>query len=341
MWRYAFAGHRLVSALTVGLAVSFVGCFTEPALAAFPGRDGLIAFSETDAFGNQTVHAVDPGSGRRRRLTAVPPSCRTLRNSWLDDVPVFSASGRYVYYSHSGDCDRSMPDGLYRTAVGGGAPRLVVRDRAGLVSWWPAPTAGGRRLLFISDLPISPRRDRDEFQDRIYSASTAGDRPRRLSPARAKSDEFPAVSGTGRIVFSRDHRRLLVGRRPGELGRLSRTLVSMRHGTFASSDWSPRGRHVVFEYQPGGHFRSDIYLVRARGGRIRRLTRARNAVSPVWSPSGRWIAFSRSPDKHPTTGPLYIIRPNGRGLRKILGSIDETRLSWQPLPRARRRGGLR
>jgi Tol biopolymer transport system component len=324
--------HRYVAAsLAAALVIVYTAWGAGSALAAFPGRDGVIAFTRTDAFKNQTVWSVDPRTGQQTRLTTVPARCQRLRQSWVDEVPSFSVSGRYLYYSHSGDCDRSMPEGLYRIRLGGSPPQLMVRDTGGLVTWWPAPTAGGKRLLLINDLPISPRRDPDEFQDRIYSAPLAGGgRPGSLSPRGATSDEFPAVSATGRVAFSRDHHRLVVGRVGARLRRGLHVVASIPRGTFASSDWSPRGERIVFERQPGGRFHSDVYVVSARGGAVRRLTRTRDAVSPVWSPSGRWIAFSRSPNKHPRQGPLYIIRPNGRQLRKLLGQIDETRLSWQP-----------
>jgi len=273
---------------------------------------------------------LDPRSGRETRITMVPARCRRLKGSWLDDVPAFSASGTHVFYSHSGDCDRRMPDGLYRLSLTGGPPQLVMRDTRNLVTWWPAPARQGGRFVFINDLPISPRQDADEFQDRIYSARVGPNRPRRLSPRNATSDEFPSVSASGRVAFSRDHRRLVVGRSAAPLRSSLRSIVTLRSGTLASSDWSPAGKRIVFERQPGGRFRSDLHVVRARGGTVRRLTSLGNAVSPVWSPSGRWIAFARSPNSRPTKGPLYIVPSKGGRPRKLLDGIDVVRLSWQP-----------
>ena len=308
-----------------------------PAVAAFPGRDGEISYTRTDRFGNQTVWSVNPRSGIERQLTTVPEQCRRVRAGWFDDVPAYSASGRHIYYSHSGDCGRRRaPDGLYRVPAAGGAGKLVLRDRGLRATWWPVPTASPGRLLFVNDLEISPRRDPDGYSNTIFSASLAGGiRTRRLSPRGATTDEFPAVSASGRLAFARDRHRLLLGRARGSLPRRGglRRLSTYRRGEISTPDFSPDGKRIVFarDRHRGRRFHSAVYVIGADGRGLRRLTRIRDPVSPVWSPSGRWIAFSTSADdRNPFRGPLYVIGRRGRHVRKLLEGIDETRLSWQP-----------
>ena len=315
--------------LTMLAALTFALPAT-PAHAAFPGRDGEIVYTRTDRLGNQTVWSVQPATGRERQLTQVPQQCRTVRAGWFDDVPAYSASGRRVFYSHSGDCGRRQnPDGLYRVNAQGSAARLVLRDRPLRAAWWPVPTASGARLLFVNDLTISRRRDPDGYSNTIFSASLTGRREtRRLSPRGATTDEFPVFSATGRIAFARDHHHLVLGPARGP-----RLLTTYRRGEISTPDFSPGGRRIVFardRHRRGFH--SDIFTIGVGGGGLRRLTRTDDAVSPVWSPSGRRIAFIRAPDDaEPSKGPLYVMRRNGRGARRLLSGIDHTRLSWQPL----------
>lgn len=313
-----------------------LACPAAPATATFPGRDGQIAYTRTDRFGNQTVWSVSPRTGVERQLTKVPDRCQRIRASWFDDVPAYSASGRHVFYSHTGDCGRrAAPDGLYRVPAGGGPTKLVLRDRGLRATWWPVPTARPGRILFVNDLTISRRRDRDGFSDTIFSAFLGrGARIRRLSPRGATTDEFAAVSATGRIAFARDKHRLLMGRARGTLADASlRVLTRSRRWDLSTPDFSPNGRRVLFtrdSHRRG--FRSDVFVVGVRGRGLRRLTRGKAAVSPVWSPSGRRIAFVRAPDDAtPTRGPLFVAGRNGRNVRRLLSGIDHTRLSWQPL----------
>jgi len=69
------------------------------------------------------------------------------------------------------------------------------------------------------------------------------------------------------------------------------------------------------------------------GRGLRRLT-YRGGYSPCWSPDGRWIAFLRN-------GNLFVIRTNGRGLRRMVVGMSEPEfgegpqvqsIDWQALP---------
>jgi Tol biopolymer transport system component len=55
--------------------------------------------------------------------------------------------------------------------------------------------------------------------------------------------------------------------------------------------WSPDGRQLVFDARPDGN--SDIFIVAAGGGQMRRLTeRPGDDARPAWSADGRSIYFS-------------------------------------------------
>jgi Tol biopolymer transport system component len=78
----------------------------------------------------------------------------------------------------------------------------------------------------------------------------------------------------------------------------------------------------------------DLYLMRADGTRVRRITRGRAWERfPSWSPDGRWIAYisDRSRPGHEGSYEIYVMRPNGTGLRRLTRDrwIDD-QLAWSP-----------
>ena len=84
--------------------------------------------------------------------------------------------------------------------------------------------------------------------------------------------------------------------------------------------WSPNGRWVAFvrTHSTGA---SEIWIAGQDGTRPHALTQGN--WFPTWSPDGRWIAFLRR------DASLWVIRPNGRGERK-LGSSTVAAFAWSP-----------
>jgi Tol biopolymer transport system component len=87
--------------------------------------------------------------------------------------------------------------------------------------------------------------------------------------------------------------------------------------------WSPDARLIAFASRRDG--RSHIYVMRADGSGIRRITSSRmDDDHPAWSPDGRWIAFARE-------GALFVIAVGGGRPRRLghgLGSAANP--AWSP-----------
>jgi Tol biopolymer transport system component len=81
-------------------------------------------------------------------------------------------------------------------------------------------------------------------------------------------------------------------------------------------DWSPGGKRIVFTRYPGGRLTAPQLRIYQRG-HSRPLTRG---SKPAWSVKGE-IAFEQS------FGRIYVIRPDGTGLRRITAGFDP---EWSP-----------
>ncbi|CAN6302850.1 unnamed protein product [Urochloa humidicola] len=88
---------------------------------------------------------------------------------------------------------------------------------------------------------------------------------------------------------------------------------------------SPDGKWVVFRSGRSGH--KNLYIMDAEDGEaggVRRLTEGPWSDTMCnWSPDGEWIAFAS--DRHnPGSGSfaIYVIHPNGTGLRRVVHSAD-------------------
>ncbi|MEK6278426.1 MAG: hypothetical protein AABM29_10495 [Actinomycetota bacterium] len=90
----------------------------------------------------------------------------------------------------------------------------------------------------------------------------------------------------------------------------------------SGASWTSDGELFVFwggrRKTDEGYRRSAIYLAQADGTVIRKLTRVRNAFTPVISPDGHTIAFGRF--RYTSKfygGTIWLIQSDGTGLRRI------------------------
>jgi Tol biopolymer transport system component len=94
-------------------------------------------------------------------------------------------------------------------------------------------------------------------------------------------------------------------------------------------DWAPDGRRVVFAAgDVRGHAR--IYTIALDGSRRKALGRG---DTPTWSSDGRHIVFHRgfaSVGNDAKRHGVFIVRPSGRGLRRLTQSIDDSAPSISP-----------
>ena len=99
------------------------------------------------------------------------------------------------------------------------------------------------------------------------------------------------------------------------------------------ADWSPDGRHLVFEAAPlAGNGRGEIEVIRPDGSHLRQVIQ--NRVSdPVWSPDGKKILYmqGRLVNGVNTVG-LATVRPDGTHQRNLSATpMEEHQPDWESI----------
>jgi Tol biopolymer transport system component len=306
-----------------------------PAEAAFPGKPGPIAYPKTSVqeLGGGEIQESGGlyarGAGRRqvpRRLTAIP----------TDREPSYSANGRRIVFLSVTERPGFMFNSIFE-ANREGAGRAEVKGGGSDPSFFP----NGNRILFT---------DEDENgYSHIYSVRTINVGFHQLTFGR-HNDTEPVISPNGRrIVFVSDRDR--DGRGDGTdiftmrvNGTRIRPLIDWP-GREREPDYAPYGNRIVFSSNRG-RGRSNIFVARANGRGVRRLTRCGSfprcpAYShPAFSPAGRRIAMLRSTTR---SSAIDVIRSDRR--RPLLNTIDSGSIeeegfgttvgapTWGPRPR--------
>jgi acid phosphatase type 7 len=281
----------LLAALFALLAVA------APAQAAFPGRNGVIAYqARSSAHGVFEARKAD-GSGFRR----------VVATGAVSD-PAFSPGGRRLAFTRSRAIWVMQADGT-------GQRRLVAQPvPEGEPTWSPR----GDMVAFAAGR--SARRQ-------LFTVGADALGLTRITARPGADDRSPAWSATGRIAFVRR-----VKRGNDDLWTLDAPGRAPRRLTRTSADdawpsWSPDGRRLAFVRGTGT--RRDLYVMDADGGRLRRLTRLASTVAtPAWSPDGRSLAFALGVRGKRQ---LWTMRSDGRKLRRLTrGRADPTAPDWQP-----------
>lgn len=268
----AFTRRRAALGLAVALA-ALAGA--APSEAAFPGRNGAIAYVYNGSSGDPApilelrgLAARAPGADEQRlliecRLTDGEPSggdCTGTRY----DAPSYSADGRRIAFDAGRQLALMDADGSNLTLL----PATTADDGD------PAFSPDGERIVFSG---ANERGGTDLYV-------------RRLNGGQARAIVYdasqPAWSSRNQLAYVRD-------------GNIYRADPSGRRRRFVTSgilpDWSPNGRRLVLiRPHPNLTFAGltgRLYVVGANGRGLRRIGSRDDVSHPVWSPDGRFMAF--------------------------------------------------
>ena len=102
-----------------------------------------------------------------------------------------------------------------------------------------------------------------------------------------------------------------------------RVLTDRRGWLDYSPAWSPDARRIAFTRTTDNYRSFHVYVMRADGRGVHRLTDGRFDESPDWSPDGRAIAYG-------SMRGIKIIRPDGSGKRGVTGTREAGDPAWSP-----------
>lgn len=274
MNRSAHPHPRTLGATT--LALLFVGLLAAllpiaSAEAAFPGRNGAIAFARSSSAQSPSDIWIQARSGQQRRLTNSPGIEETS--------PAFSPDGRLIAYVRRENEDAD----IWLMASDGSDKRVVVDS--GSDDLQPSFFPGGQSLVFtIYDedggwTVDSVRIDGSGMRPQVFDGSS------------------PVISPNGRwLAYSREGDGGGIGLRNLKTRKISRLTT----GSAQELDFSPNGRRLLFTGQRhcgagSRNLRFALLSVGLSGGRPRFLRRScrQEFIAAAWAPNGSKIVFTR------------------------------------------------
>jgi TolB protein len=291
----------------------------------FLGRNGEILFSR-----GSDLYLMRPDGTHQRRITRTPG---------FEASAKWSPDGERILYDKDPQTLCPKPQ-LYVMQADGTHLRRITHDRGCYSS--PAWSPDGSRI-------VVERCSGRCLQSSLWTLNVNGSGLRRLTDG--VLDESPA--------WSPDRTTIAFVRSPDAIwlmdtdGRNQRQLTTPLPGDDEKEpeadngpDWSPDGAWIAFSRTHEPHmgstgstaYRQDIYLIRADGTGLRRLTRFSDSnISPAWSPDGKRIVFASSRAHAGERGgeqvmDIYVMNANGTQPKRLTRTPFSESPDWRPRP---------
>jgi Tol biopolymer transport system component len=332
----AQAKRAVISTALAGLAVA-AGMFLvalavgeRPASAAFPGKNGKIAFVSTRD-GNEEIYVMDADGTNETRLTTDPET-----EPGRDIHPMFSPDGKRLTFTRrpfiGGVTEETIyvMDPIDVNPEDGSGDHLTKLTPASPPNFMSAFSPDGSRMVFQRQEP--PGSDNE-----IWVMNADGTNPVQLTDNNLLE---------GRPVFSPDGTKIVYSRRglpgtPASVRQLDIYVMSAdgtqqtRLTTSLANDnnprFSPDGTKIAFESTRDGN--SEIYVMNPDGtDQTRLISDPSDEVFPAFSPDGEQLAFSSDRDGN---AEIYVTNANGSNPIQITETdppVENIRADWGPFP---------
>ena len=260
--------YYLGAVAAVVIAGSLLTLTPHEAEAAFPGKNGKIAF-QSNRDGNEEIYSMDPDGSNQTRLTI---------NFAEDEEPAVSPDGTKIAFrsNRAADTDPNDFDIFVMNSDGSGAPILLTTSTA--FEGAPSFSPDGTKITFVS------------FRDgngEIYVMDTdpnTNDATRLTNDS--APDSQPAFSPDGKKIAFRSFRNgnseIYVMNADGT----SPTRLTNNLATDEQPSFSPNGTKIAFQRN------GEIYKMNVDGTGQKKLTKNAAAdIEPAFSPDGKKISF--------------------------------------------------
>jgi Tol biopolymer transport system component len=309
-------GLALLGAAAILVTAIAVALLSRSAHAAFPGRNGLIAFAGYAA-GDGEIYTVHKDGSHQRQLT---------HNAAEDTGPAFSPNGRKIVYVHDVDPTPGGHYELFAMKPDGSHKHQLTHTDDG--AYDPAFSPNGKKIAFTTGQGTG-----------IFTVNSDGTHEHQVTDA--PDDLNPSFAPNGRhIVFVH-----YVGVTP-EIFTMRPDGSHLRRLTHndqsdTNPSYSPDGKKIVWSGYRGRP--EDILVMNADGTHQRNLTKnALYEFDPVFSPDGTKIAFYSSPGSPGKRGAggndaeIFVMHRDGSHRHALTHNetFDQSP-DWQPKHRRR------
>ena len=327
--RTSFLPALVAMAVLMACAAALLAASAEEAGAAFPGKNGKIAFRAPDGDGTDEIFTSNPDGSALKQRTKAPGN--SVSPSW-------SADGTKIAFASNRD-GQDFEIYVKNTTTGEVSQITHNTDQDGGPSWSP----DGSKIAFEKYWSLQDPNCPDESRSRDIAVIDAdGSDEKVLTKPCIEVEKAPVdwnpkwspdgskiafVSGTC-ICDNPPYDIMTMNPDGSEVANL--TGSSSERGVEFGFDWKPNGKKIVYEKRPLDLETASVWKMSAADGSHQvRLTSGAMDQNPIWSPNGRKILFYRYCGGCETQGiaKMNVDGSNRTNLPGLLGYED-----WQPIP---------
>jgi Tol biopolymer transport system component len=296
----------LAAAVLVTCAVALLAVSEKKAEAAFPGKNGKIAYNS-----GGVIYTINPDGSAKTKVA----------NTRVSGYPIdYSPDGKKITYTSYEGFNDGSPTGpqkdseIYTIKVGGGAKTNVTNNNRGDEA--PSYSPDGMRIAYTHW---------DGHDLEIYTIKTNGTGTFQLTNNRT-NDFTPSYSPDGKkILFSGEERKFLRNDAVEiyTIGVHGKNRVQLTNNATNDyfPDYSPDGGRIAFS--GSGEKSTIIYTISAGGGDKTKVT---VGADSDYSPDGKKLVYYKANDLH---GKIYTINLGGGGKSKV---TEGSNPSWGSPP---------